>query len=490
MFGKKNLVQVNKTLDDFLVLCASAQGFIYNCKILELRKINKYNFDLVNSRYSDFTFLKDESYNLILNDKDKKQKLEWINSVPSQIFRNGVTIWREAMARWKRGLAKQPRYKKKAKKNSVWLTSDQYEISNIKTFEDILGNDWIEEFTVTIKCGNSIKNSTYETFVVKMGKLPIESLPKSLHMTKIREKWFCSFGYEDLLSGEIKTEQELIDYYSSLSITELNNVTIGIDLGVTHILSVNGTFYDLEPKVADRLRRKEIKRKHYQRKLARQTHTILNNGKARKKGEKLIKFVKGEKIEFSKNMVKTKKIISNTYEYQTNCRVDFAHKVSKQIVNTENVAVIAVEDLKIKNMMRRPKPKKVNGSWVRNGAAAKSGLNRAIQNVGWGRIKRFIKYKATKKNILVVEVPAQYTSQRCSPCGHISKDNRRTQADFHCVKCGYIANADHNADANIKYKAINMLVGGGVSVKDRKKLGGKKKNGGVSDYPPNKMTVE
>jgi transposase len=34
-------------------------------------------------------------------------------------------------------------------------------------------------------------------------------------------------------------------------------------------------------------------------------------------------------------------------------------------------------------------------------------------------------------------------------CGFVSKDNRKTQADFACTSCGHTYNADHNGAVNI-----------------------------------------
>ena len=42
-----------------------------------------------------------------------------------------------------------------------------------------------------------------------------------------------------------------------------------------------------------------------------------------------------------------------------------------------------------------------------------------------------------------------YTSQTCSKCGNIDKENRQTQEKFECTKCGLKLNADHNASINI-----------------------------------------
>jgi IS605 OrfB family transposase len=43
-----------------------------------------------------------------------------------------------------------------------------------------------------------------------------------------------------------------------------------------------------------------------------------------------------------------------------------------------------------------------------------------------------------------------FTSQQCSCCGYVSKENRKTQEKFLCVKCGFETNADFNASVNIK----------------------------------------
>ena len=47
------------------------------------------------------------------------------------------------------------------------------------------------------------------------------------------------------------------------------------------------------------------------------------------------------------------------------------------------------------------------------------------------------------------KVNPAYTSQRCSACGHVARENRESQAVFLCTACGYAANADVNAARNI-----------------------------------------
>ncbi|WP_306190293.1 zinc ribbon domain-containing protein [Streptomyces sp. MK5] len=49
----------------------------------------------------------------------------------------------------------------------------------------------------------------------------------------------------------------------------------------------------------------------------------------------------------------------------------------------------------------------------------------------------------------VEDVPAPYTSLRCSACGWIDKNSRKSQAGFCCSCCGFTCNADNNAATNV-----------------------------------------
>ena len=60
-----------------------------------------------------------------------------------------------------------------------------------------------------------------------------------------------------------------------------------------------------------------------------------------------------------------------------------------------------------------------------------------------------LKYKAADAGRRIEEIDPRYTSQQCSECGFISKDNRKTQADFACTSCGHTDNADLNGAVNI-----------------------------------------
>ncbi len=125
-------------------------------------------------------------------------------------------------------------------------------------------------------------------------------------------------------------------------------------------------------------------------------------------------------------------------------REDAAHQHSRRLADTAHTVV--VEDLNTKAMTRSAK-----GTVAEPGrhVKQKAGLNRSILASNWGRLDHNLAYKAGALH----RVNAAYTSQTCSVCGHVDKENRKTQATFKCVACGHSANADHNAALNILARA-------------------------------------
>jgi putative transposase len=79
----------------------------------------------------------------------------------------------------------------------------------------------------------------------------------------------------------------------------------------------------------------------------------------------------------------------------------------------------------------------------------KSGLNKSILDQGWFEFKRQLDYKLNWLGGKLISVPAENTSRTCSRCGYVDKNNRLSQSEFKCRRCGYTANADINASLNI-----------------------------------------
>jgi len=70
------------------------------------------------------------------------------------------------------------------------------------------------------------------------------------------------------------------------------------------------------------------------------------------------------------------------------------------------------------------------------------------------KLQFMIEYKCLEKGIPVVYVEPNHTSQRCPRCGTIDKRNRRSQALFRCVSCGFQHNADYVASLNLRELAL------------------------------------
>lgn len=125
-------------------------------------------------------------------------------------------------------------------------------------------------------------------------------------------------------------------------------------------------------------------------------------------------------------------------------RGDWLHKLSTQLVSEH--PVIAIEDLKVAAMSASAK-----GTADRPGrkVSQKAGLNRGIQDAAWAEFRRQLEYKAAAVGGEILSVDPAYTSQRCNCCGHVDKNNRKTQSAFVCLACGHAENADINAAKNI-----------------------------------------
>ena len=162
------------------------------------------------------------------------------------------------------------------------------------------------------------------------------------------------------------------------------------------------------------------------------------------------------KTKFSRNWNKQKAKISKLHSKIANIRNDFVHKVTTAI--SKSYAYVVVEALKVKNMSKSAK-----GTADKHGKMVKqkSGLNKSILDQGWGMFRQFLAYKLKYNyGTELIEVNPQYTSQKCSGCGHIHADNRKNQASFRCVKCGLSMNADLNASLNIKAAGLAVLACG------------------------------
>lgn len=180
----------------------------------------------------------------------------------------------------------------------------------------------------------------------------------------------------------------------------LNDNQIGLDVGLASFVTMSSGASIEHPKYFYKL--KETLRVQ-QRKLSR-----------KKKG--------------GKNREKQKLVVAKLYNKISNQRADFIHKLTTEIIKTNQV--ICLEKLNIKGMI-------------------KSNLSARIGDSGWGLFRQHLKYKSELYGRELLSVNPKYTSQQCNVCQFISSGNRTSQSSFKCLNCGHLDNADINAAKNI-----------------------------------------
>lgn len=175
---------------------------------------------------------------------------------------------------------------------------------------------------------------------------------------------------------------------------------------------------------------------------------IINPAKEHDLTNDINKMIKAQKVlsrrkKGSKNRLKAKEKLAKKHLKIKNKRNDFLHKISNKLSENQTVKV---EDLKIKNMSKKAKGSIENPNMR---ASAKSGLNRSILQQSWGKFFELLEYKLKRNGGELIRINPKNTSLTCSCCGHISKENRKTQAKFKCEVCKTELHADYNASLNI-----------------------------------------
>jgi putative transposase len=174
----------------------------------------------------------------------------------------------------------------------------------------------------------------------------------------------------------------------------------------------------------------------------------------RKHEQRLAKYQRrmARKKKFSRNWKKAKARVQKIHTDIASARKDLLHKASATI--SKNHALVCIEDLQVLNMC-----KSARGIIATPGknVRAKAGLNKAILDQGWGEFRRQLEYKTDWSGGMLLAVPAHNTSRTCPWCAHVAKENRKTQARFACVSCGYENHADVVGAINILERGQRLL---------------------------------
>ena len=185
---------------------------------------------------------------------------------------------------------------------------------------------------------------------------------------------------------------------------------LGVDLGVKYpaYVCLNDDTYKRE-HIGEALELIKQRKQYQDRR--RRTQQQLKNVKGGKG--------RGKKLKNLNKLGECERNFAKTYNHMISKRiVEFAKKYKCQYINMEKLT--------------------------------KDGFNDSIlRNWSYYELQSMVEYKADRVGIKVRYINPAYTSQTCSKCGHIDKENRQTQEKFRCTKCGFELNADHNASINI-----------------------------------------
>lgn len=185
---------------------------------------------------------------------------------------------------------------------------------------------------------------------------------------------------------------------------------VGIDIGLTHFaITSDGSKFD-NPKPL----------KKHERNLKR-------------KQQKLSRTSKG-----SNRRAKARLLVARVHERIANTRKDFQHKLSRKLVNENQV--IVVENLAVKNMVKN------------------HNLAKAISDCGWSEFTRQLKYKAEKDGKTYLEIGRFFPSSKtCHVCLNRVDSLPLDVRSWTCPKCNTHHDRDVNAAINILHEGLRLL---------------------------------
>ena len=257
----------------------------------------------------------------------------------------------------------------------------------------------------------------------------------SIVVSKEGSDYFVSFGIEFQRAVNL-----------GVSTTKFENLkSIGLDLNAYSIASscdVSELFEDVSQKHLINNGAKNRKGLRFQSR-----RKIFE----RKQSKRVLKALKN-KSKLGKNHRKTQEKINKLQKNIMNQKCDLYHKISNIITNQFDL--IAVEDLKTKNMSKSSKGNELcHGKMVKQ----KSGLNRAILNASFYQFLAMLEYKSKLNDKIFVKVNPAYTSLECSICGNRDKKNRPKQDKFECTACGFKINPDIQAAQTILKRGLGVF---------------------------------
>jgi len=162
-------------------------------------------------------------------------------------------------------------------------------------------------------------------------------------------------------------------------------------------------------------------------------HLAKHERNLKRKQQKLARKEKG-----SKSRERARKLVATVHERVSNVRQDYLHKLSRKLVDDNQV--IVVENLYVKGMVRNRK------------------LALAMDDVGWGIFVNFLHYKLDREGKVLVEIDRCFPSSKlCSNCHYQVSEMPLDIRTWTCPSCCTHPARDGNYSIHIRAEGIRMI---------------------------------
>lgn len=412
LIGFKTRISTNNKQNSLMTHWSNARRYAYNyvlslCLLEQSTLPEGEKWKL--SRLSDYDKMFNQGkFDLLQVRKTKNADIigsgvhTWLRGIPGSVCQQAIK--NDLKEAWKRCFSKisgKPKFQSKYRTKSFKLSNIDLKKENNIPVRSLISHNKLGN----IRLGASIPSWIYN------GKLMNTTFSKN------GNNWYVSFIFE-------------VDDDKYYSISKERKMCVGVDLGVTH----HATIYDSESDTA------------WHEDYPKENLKSL---------EDRVRILQRKQAKCKKGSLKYKKLasmISERKSKQARVRENACHNLTKKL-STKAFKVV-LEDLKVSNMTKSAKGDSENPG---KNVKAKSGLNREILNMSLYQVKSQLEYKTQRYGSELVLVDPKYTSQTCSCCGYVDKENRKTQAKFKCTFCGYEDNADKNAAKNILKKGLTSV---------------------------------
>jgi putative transposase len=335
--------------------------------------LNKSIEEYENKNY--FNNLKDFS-NYFHRELLKNEEYSYLKEHNTKILKDSLNNLSSAFKNFFKKKSNLPRFKTKYSEQSIGLYNEAFS-------KKVLDKN---NFIFISKKFDFIKYKTSKEYKEILKEYKDKIIRISLKKTKTN-KYFAKI---------------IIDYKGKLKIKQPINDIVGIDLGLKNfIVSSSGEIITSEKEYL----KQENRLKRLQRKLSK-------------------------RIKGSENRNKIKLKIANLHEKIRNLKKEFLHKITKSLVNENQVIVI--EDLNVKGMIKNHK------------------LSKSIINNNFGEFRIILKYKCDWYGRELIVADRFYPSSKlCSSCGEKNNELKLSDREWECEGCGAHHGRDFNATLNL-----------------------------------------